>query len=404
MILWLFTYIFLGMAPFVQQALGIEPSTTAGLRAEFFAPAVAVVIIGAFAAMAGSFWAGRAKRGADYIGRIVVTSRANLLAVAALALGAYYGNKVGFGTFIGSRTDLSLARESAWSQSAVSGLMTGALNMGLLVAFVSQMHLRSQAKLEGRPGPLFLPLVTGVALLFFVNPVSSARYVFGTVILGMLACFGAYKTVKRYRFFAGASIVGMVTLFPLADAFRHSTSVEIKAESTLESLTSGDFDAFAQIVNTMDYVAERGISWGEQILGVIFVWVPRSWWPDKPIDTGTVLAEYKGYGFTNISSPLWSELFINGGWAVLVIGMVLAGYYFRVSDIRGERALIVSSIPPVAVCIIPFYLLIVLRGSLLNATSSLIVIVLCSWFVTQKQPERAPAASGGNSTRDVASN
>lgn len=392
MVLWLFIYVFLGMAPFVQQALGIEPSTTQGLRAEYFGPAVAAVLIGAVASILGSYWAGQKKIHSFSVGRTVVASRANLLAVMALAMGAYCGSKIGFGTYIGSRTDLGLARQAAWPQTAVNGLVTGALNFGLLVAFVAQMHLRSQAKLEGRPAPVFLPLITGAALLYFVNPVSSSRYMVGTAILGVLAAFGAYKTVKRYRFIAGAALVGMITIFPLADAFRFSKSAAVEAENPIQSMVSGDFDAFGQIVNTMEYVSERGISWGGQLLGVIFVWVPRNWWPDKPIDTGTLLAEYKGYGFTNISSPMWSEMYINGGWVLLVVGMALMGFYFRVSDTKAEHALAVSALPPVSVCVIPFYLLIVLRGSLLNAASALVVIILCSWFVTRKQPD-GPATS-----------
>jgi len=117
--------------------------------------------------------------------------------------------------------------------------------------------------------------------------------------------------------------------------------------------------------------------------------VPRTMWPNKPIDTGTLLGEFKGYNFTNLSAPMWSELLINFGWVGLVLGMAALGYLFRRLDSGAEARLRVSSIPPVLGCVIPFYLLIVLRGSLLQAMANLLVILLFSWFVNSGKPRRA---------------
>lgn len=37
------------------------------------------------------------------------------------------------------------------------------------------------------------------------------------------------------------------------------------------------------------------------------------------------LAEWKMYFFKNLSSPLWAEFFINGGWVFVAVGMLLLG-------------------------------------------------------------------------------
>ncbi|WP_458116720.1 hypothetical protein [Arthrobacter sp. D2-10] len=392
MVLWLFTYIFMGMAPYVQQRLQIEPSTTPNLEEYYFIPAAALVVVCSIAVMAGSFVRGQKLGGVQFQAPTVRPDRANLLALLAVVLFVYVGTRVGFGAFIGNRTDYSLARAMAWPEASVNSLITGALNMSLLVAFIAQMHVREQRRQDGLRPPLLRPLLTAVVLLYCVNPVSSPRYVFGTVALAMLATLGAYATLTRFRFVSIAAIVGVVTIFPLADMFRHSTKTGGETGNLITALTTGDFDAFAQLVNSFQYVDSHGITWGQQLLGVLLFWVPRSIWPGKPVDTGILLAEYKGYGFTNLSSPIWSELFVNGGWVFSVGGMFFIGYWFRHMDQKAEQSLQNKRIPPVLVCIVPFYLLIVLRGSLLNAVSYLLVIVLCAWFVTQSQPLR-PAES-----------
>lgn len=395
MVFWLFTYIFMGMAPYVQQRLDIEPSTTPGLQLEYLDPAAWAVLIGAGAVMIGSWARGLKAPGAGVKAPAVVRSRANLLTVVATGMFIYVGSRVGFTTFLASRDEYATARELAWPATAVNGLVTGGLNMSLLVAFVAQMHVREQCRQAGSRRPFLFPMLNALVLLYCVNPVSSPRYVFGTVILAVFATLGAYATVARYRFFSIAALVGMVTVFPLADIFRASTDAQFKAESPVTSLTSGDFDAFAQIVNTFDYIDAEGLQWGRQLLGVVLFWVPRSLWPDKPIDTGVVLAEHRGYYFTNLSSPLWSEFLVDWGWTGLIVGMFFVGYWFRKLDQQAETSLRTTRIPPVLVCIVPFYLLIVLRGSLLNAASYLLVIVLGSWFVTRgKRTKPARAAQG----------
>lgn len=95
--------------------------------------------------------------------------------------------------------------------------------------------------------------------------------------------------------------------------FRRSLDATAKSQNPLESMLSGDFDSFSQITNTVEYVNEHGITSGNQLLGVLFFWVPRSIWPDKAIDTGTVLGEFKAYFFKNLSAPLWAESISTAG-------------------------------------------------------------------------------------------
>lgn len=383
MVFWLYAYVFLGVAPVIQMRLGANTDTTPGVNHQFDWQTTAVVIAGCLAFLAGVVAFRRRKAGDDGMAAVqrVSRSRANLLTVVALGFFAYYASRIGFSSLFTSRLQLDLIRSMVWTDKTTATLITGVTSMGLLVSTIAQLKRRRQAALDGRPKPVLMPLVSLASLVVCVNPISSARYAFGTVFLALIGAFGAYATVKRFRAVTIAAVFGMVYLFPIADMFRRSLDPNAKSQDPLQSMLSGDFDSFSQITNTIDYVASNGISWGNQMLGVLFFWVPRSVWPDKPIDTGTVVANWKGYGFGNLSSPLWAEFFVNGGWVLVVAGMFAFGALIGRLDRDNERVLAVTGWPSVTACILPFYLLIVLRGSLLQSMASLAVILAASAFV-----------------------
>ena len=381
MAVWLFVYIFLGVAPFVQLRSRF-PGTTLNTDQSKAGEAAAIVLVGCVALLVGSKIAARKQPAQLAVVSSVNEQRVRVLAIVVLALAVYYISRLGVSNLFLARSDLSAVRAQSIGDDPIASILRAGTNMGLLIVFVSLMHVRRNRKLSGEPAPVLLPLVIVLTLFTCVNPISSARYVFGTVLLAVLASLGAYGTLRRFRLVALSSLVGIVALFPILDTFRRSLDASVQLENPLEAMTTGDFDAFAQIINTLEYTSTEGLAWGWQMLGVFFFWVPRSVWPGKPIDTGTLLGEFKGYNFTNLSAPMWSEMFINFGWIGLVVGMVLLGYFFRRLDTGTEARLRVSDIPPVLSCVIPFYLLIVLRGSLLQAMANLLVILLFSWFVT----------------------
>ncbi|WP_275775905.1 hypothetical protein [Paenarthrobacter sp. Y-19] len=385
MIFWLFTYVFMGVAPFVQSRADFWPGTTPGINLSFLEPAITATIIGCLFVIAGSWLAG--KRAISYLPSSISISplRSNILAGVALLFSMFYVSRMGLSTFLESRVAFARVRAGVWPEETVNAIVLAASSMTLLVAFLAQMQLRAARQSQGLPGPRLLPFVLLVTLLYTVNPLSSPRYVFGTVALAVLASLGVFATVGRFRLVTASALFGLVVLFPAMDAFRYSTTGEVQTEDPLKSMTSGDFDAFAQLINTFEYVQSEGITWGRQLLGVVLFWVPRSLWQDKPIDTGTLLANYKGYHFDNLSAPIWAELFINGGWILLVFVMFFLGYVFRVLDRKAESILSVSSAPPLLGCIIPFYLLIILRGSLLAAMAYFAVIMVCALFVMERR-------------------
>jgi hypothetical protein len=387
MVIWLYVYVFFGIAPMIQMRLGADTDTTPFIKHSLDWYTTGIVLGGCFVFALGVFstWGRTAMVGRPARG--VSPTRANLLTLAVLVLFAYYVSRVGFTSLFLSRTGLDLIRGTIWPDKTINSLIVGGTSMGLLVSTIAQMYVRRQRKALGLPRPWLLPFVSFVALFVCVNPINSARYIFGTVMLAMLGAFGAYSTVKRFRLVSLGAVFGMVYLFPIADMFRRSLDPTAKSQNPLESMLSGDFDSFSQITNTVDYVNEYGITWGNQILGVLFFWVPRSVWPDKAIDTGTLIGEFKVYFFKNLSAPLWAELYINGGWILLLLGMLGLGVAVARLDRRGEAVLAATGQPSLVACILPFYLLIVLRGSLLQSVAFMSVIAIACIFVSEGKPK-----------------
>lgn len=384
---WMFTYVFLGLAPLAQLRLEQNPPTTPRLDPSLDPAALVIVVTGLVFFCVGLFVAKlvwprlpavmTGERGAGRIDPV----RAVILAVIALALNAYYIGKIGIGTLLESRTAVTEQAEGALGQSSTAVIIAAGAMMSLLVAFIAVVKYYDTMAVKER---LLLPviIVLGAVLCVTLNPISNARYLFGTAALAVAALFGLFATRGRFRVVAILAVAALVLVFPLADAFRYSSSAQFKTSNPLESLTSPDYDAFAQINNTVLYVQNNGNTGGDQALGVLFFWVPRTIWPDKAQDTGVLLATSRNYAVDNLSAPLWTELYINGGYAVLILGMLLFGLVAGVQDRRIEISLRTARAPTVLACILPFYAIILLRGSLLQAMSYLVVIISCALFVT----------------------
>ena len=380
---WVFTYVFLGIAPLVQIRTATYPDTTPRVDPSLNGAAATMVLVGlgafALGLMVPARRAGRAHKPLALNERRVV-----ILALAALAVNVYLASKTGVGVLFANRQDRLDLEQTVWPDTAVYGLVSALGSMSLVVAFVALVKYMREAGIRTWP-MIVLASAVGLTLLMTLNPISTARYVFGTAALAVLAAFGMFATRERFRVVAVLAVVVLIAVFPLADAFRYSNTAELKATDTFSALTSPDFDAFDQINNTILYVDRHGSTNGKQALGVVLFAVPRRIWADKASDTGALLADTRHYQNRNMSAPLWSELYINGLWVALVLGMFGLGALAKIGDARIEEGLQHSRAPAILACVLPFYLLIVLRGSLLQAMSYLTVIVVCSLFVTERR-------------------
>lgn len=95
---------------------------------------------------------------------------------------------------------------------------------------------------------------------------------------------------------------------------------------------AGDYDAYTMLTLAIDYVSTRGTTWMRQLVGVIFFWMPRAIWKNKPVGSGYFIAEQLGWSFKNLSCPLPGEAYINLGFIGVLLFAILIGKIMRFLD------------------------------------------------------------------------
>jgi hypothetical protein len=418
-IFWTFTYAFMGLAPVAQIRERTWPITTYRMDSTLVWAGTAIAATATLAFFAGvmahrttryrrvSIRPTSAGPGASVesgVSRPLFTvseKRVVILAVLAVLLNLYFLSKIGWILFTQSRRATIETNEGAFSSTAMSAFIRAGTYMSLLVAFLALVRFRKEAKraaLLGHPQSaaamrlnLVLIIVIGLLTANTLNPISTARYLSGTAILAVAASFGLFATVARFRAIALGFIAALLVLFPMMDAFRFSFSAEnLNFVDPIESFLSPDYDSFAQIMNGYMIAEREGLHVGRQLVGVLLFWVPRAMWPQKPLDTGLYLADSRGYLVGNLSAPLPIEIYMNGGFILVVLVMFAAGYLVHAWDTKIENQLTMLSMPGILGCIFPFYSLILLRGSLLQAMPYLFTTVACWLFVRSRTTGTAP--------------
>lgn len=146
--------------------------------------------------------------------------------------------------------------------------------------------------------------------------------------------------------------------------------------------------------NTITYVqSKRGHTYGRQLAGSVLFAVPRSLWPGKPMDTGVVIGQWMGAANTNLSSPVWAELWIDFGPVGMTAGFVALGYAAARVDYRYARRA-VRRAPPgsliaLTVPLVAGYSFILLRGPLLQASGRVAIAACCIALITTFRQDRA---------------
>lgn len=392
---WIFTYIFMGLAPTVQIRADLVSTTTPGVDPSLDVPAALVVVLGI-----AMYEVGRlvAASGADRsevppidglplgVGSISA-GRTVILVVVGLLATAYLLLSTGAGSLWANRVVALSAREVAWPDPTVRSIVLAVARYPLLVGAGALTLLRRAESNPAVRRASLVGLAVAISLVVITtNPINSARYPFGTAAFAIAVYLGAVRTAARARATMVATAVGFLFAFPLADAFRRADGVRAQRGGFFaEYLSNPDYDAFWQIANAYAYAHDGYVQPLRQLAGSLLFWVPRVIWPSKPVDTSILLAQYRGYQFDNLSAPLWAEALVNGGVVGVVLTFVLLGYFLRRFDARLPGAFRLGGFWGIAGAIFPVYMTILLRGSLLQATGSLFVLIACLLFTRERR-------------------
>ena len=255
---------------------------------------------------------------------------------------------------------------------AVKGVPVIIALYGLLILY------RRRGTLTASQWSVLVTSAFGVSLV--ANPISSARYVFGTAGLAMLAALFPLTSPRRVRWAVVGLLLSLVVVFPFADLARRGYQATDGVTVGSAAYLTQDYDAFQQSMNAFEYVDRHGHTDGRQAVAAGFFFVPRQVWDGKATDTGRVIGEDLGYRATNLSCPLWAEAYVDFGWLGVMLVLGLFGAFARDLDARYAR--FDGSILAAFVPLFAAYVFLLVRGSLLQAMGGIaalgVVLLLCS--------------------------
>lgn len=390
---WIFVYVFLGLAPFLQLLKGHFPAPGVYLDSVSTVAAL-LVLLGMLAFDAGYVTCRPSRNGAlkKILTRPLNKSIIPIVAFATLILSALL--------LLSTHLVESLFVPRAVRSTLLHAQLDGSAQIRLVlklaktpsVAITAAMAIvgiyRKKRQLPIGMGWKILFFVMVLATLILNNPLSTARLMVGSILLAAFLMFWKKPSVNKATIIV--LVFGIVFVFPVASVFRTSLNVNVSARiadfsPTQSMVQSSDFDSFQMIQNGLIVVDRSGYRYGAQLVGALLFWVPRKLWPGKPVGTGHWIAEKLGfYQNTNRSAPLWVEFFVDGGWLWLIIGMVLYGKLVRRLD-RGYAVAALYGTPQLVSILVPLfagYQIYFLRGSLMGGISSfspiLLFAVLCT--------------------------
>ncbi|MFG2553448.1 hypothetical protein [Streptomyces sp. NPDC048581] len=396
---WLFTYVWLGLAPLAMLATDSYPLGYRTGETTAFAAAT-LTELGLLAYSAGVALAAGRKGGRSVVFEPLLSRRLSPLPVLllcglslVLAVVLIPGQEGGLRAFFTSRQALWQSRAEA---DPTHALRVWALAVPAFWALVALVQLPRPA---GRDRLLRAIRWTALPALLVLNaivnnPISRPRFWAGTVLLVLLFSWRRLSTPRAFRVAAAVITTAVLFAFPYSDYFRYDEREAVQVLALAEQFsTSMDYDAFQQMQTGIDYVRENGFS-PSAALGLLLFMVPRSMWPDKPQATGIELAQYAGYDFHNLSAPVWIESYLWGGAPCVVLVFCLLGAAGRrMDDIRERLRHRHSTLAVLLVPAFAFYQLVFLRGSLMGIVGPLLLLLTVPLLITTRAATRATGPS-----------
>ena len=213
----------------------------------------------------------------------------------------------------------------------------------------------------------------GIILVVLSNPIANARQIV-LLLLIPLVYPKIRKSLLTSRIFSVA--VTLTALFATNPFDRYTGKFLGLNFTPLSRL--GDYDAYSQLFFAIRFGQMGLFEPLNQLAGSIFFFIPRQYWPNKPLDSGVIIGNARNLRSTNLSCPWIAEAYINGGVVFVVLVCVLVALLFR----RMQKAVFFHSyIIEGMLCGVA---LILLRGSLLQASGKTILGLVACFYLTRR--------------------
>jgi len=251
--------------------------------------------------------------------------------IITIFISVYLMSKVGIANLFGTRGGFEEAVLADMSIADSGIAITAPRLVSLMSIILTGVNLSSRSRHERSNFAYVLFMLALILNLINNNPISLPRGQIITIIVFVYSSL-AFSISKIGRLFILLLFpIILYTLFPALSMFNRlsTTSFDFSFILPVEAMRHGDFDSFQSILNVTLFVTERGYNYGLSILSSLLFFVPREIWSSKATPTGPLAAEYMGYQFLNVSSPLPSEFYIDFGLIGVIVFASLYGILMR---------------------------------------------------------------------------
>lgn len=320
-----------------------------------------------------------------------------MLAVAFLLLLGF----AGFGmTFFSLSDFISYLGVSRYGRGPATYVAKAVISSGLLSSFIILFFVLYAASLTIWRRSRLAKIAAGVSGLWALalfNPFCYSRAAFLTIVIGWLVIRHYLKKPFRTSVVVLMAVVFMV-FYVVFGMFRFAgpTAVQWQQRPAVlwnNLMSTRYLDAFENFAFILDTFPQNEPFLVGKTYGALFVnWIPRAFWPNKPIGAGKMVADlYLGWdsgGFT-VGPSIFGEAYMNFGYlgpplVLLVFGwlaQIFYAYLGRCRNASGKHA--VSSVLLYA-CSAP-WLLSLVRGEFLSFTVTyvlrLLILLIAIWLI-----------------------
>lgn len=222
-----------------------------------------------------------------------------------------------------------------------------------------------------------------LVILLTLSPIGVPRFVVAAFYIPIAMMYLPFLK-KRYNLMLFLTFA-LIVIFPLLDLVRRE-NIEYTLASSLDMLLHGHFDSYQMFMRA---ASTNFVTYGKQLLGVLFFFIPRSLWASKPVGSGYVIAHENGYYFDNVSMCYLGEGYINFGYLGVCIITILIAYFNARMDcgywFEGGKYRHTFSIVFLISLGMEF---IILRGALLNVFPAYLAFVVAVCFVSKSSSIR----------------
>lgn len=222
-----------------------------------------------------------------------------------------------------------------------------------------------------------LNLVLFLLLLLTCFPTGMARNATAAFYIPLLLLF--VPVFKNKHVFVSFMLASVLIVFPFLNNFRRFNSdSKLSIGLNYDMFTDMHFDAYLTFVRIINLDL---ITYGRQLLGVIFFFIPRSLWHSKPESSGYLHADALHMYFKNLACTFLAEGYINFGLFGVFLFLFFIAWFTAYLDKAYFLFKKAESFFNVIYILILGMFLFVLRGDLMNGYSFTFGIVFTSLFM-----------------------